>query len=321
MANIDENKLIQTKSNFVFRGVVTGKDNPVKNNGYKEGVCEKGKSKGKQFRSIRFLLKTNRNNIVPVECFGMEKDKVCFYNKDEKDQNKKTVLVDWNKRHETPPNGYQLIPVEFDEIEKINNEFHDGDIVVIVGKIDFSTYKDNSGNTREQTRFIIQRMYKSEEAFDLSNENFEELNKFTQEIVINEVEVEDKEKLIVRAYTIGYKGESINPATFEIDIKNSDPDFVRTFKGLKYGDFLEVFGVIHNRVTVTEGNGAWGRQPIKNYTKCLEITGANEKSYVQKMYKESDLIKTSFGSSETSDWSNVLKDNSNNNDSLPFLEL
>jgi hypothetical protein len=298
----DENKLVQTKGSFVIKGVIEGKDNPANNNGYNEGVVKNGESSGSKYRSIKFKVKTSNDNIIPVELFGMEKEKAYFYNKDEK----KSVPVEWSKRHMPATNGYQLILPEYDFVEKINNEFKDGDVARIVGEFQFQTYKDNNGNEKRQTKFIIKKMYKSDDELNFNDEQFKEDNSFSQEVVINEVDVDNSEKKVyLSTYVIGYK-EALSVANFEIDMYKANPVFVKNIKSLKIGDFIELKGKINYKVINEVVDGDWGIEVIRDYKKSLEVTGAKGESFVKSMYKEKDLIKEINVSAEI-DWSKVAQ--------------
>jgi len=315
MAKKTESKLTQSEGSFVLRGIITGKDNPTKYNGYKEGTIEKGENKGKSWRSIRFLLKTSSDNSIPVELYGAERSFVNFYNKKEK-INKK---AEWSKKDLTAPDGYELIVPEYDIVKKINDKFHDGEVVLIVGQCQFSTYVNNSGVTLRQIKYVINRIHSSKEALEFDKEDFIEKNEFTQDIVINSVEEEKEDavkKLIVDSYIIGYN-DSFFPATFEIDV-NARPKFAKNFKTLKFGDVLKARGKIHYRVKKEVVESDWGEQVINDVHTGLEITGVIEDSIEKRKYKEEDFVKPEQSDSDKAelDWSNVSEKVENNK--LPF---
>lgn len=302
----DYQQLQQTKSNFVLRGIVTGKDTPSKANGYREGVIAQGKNKGKNYRSIRFSLKTSEENIIPVEMFGMERDKVYFYNKSER----KTVPVDWNKRDMTPRDGYRLIPPEYDLIEKINNDFKDGDIVVAVGDIKVSTYLDKQNNTKQNTKYVLKRVNPSDAILDFTSDKFEELNNFEQEVIIDSI-VHEEGKVIVSAFVINFGDQVVN-TELEINTKTANPAFVRNIKTLKFGDFIKFKGVIKKRILNEKIDGAWGTEVIRDYIDSREILSADPETLEKSKYKEEDLITQS---TDEVDWSKIA---SNDKSELPF---
>lgn len=275
-----EFKFEQTKNHIVLTGIIAGKDNPKKSNGYKEGVIENGDYKGNKYRSIRFMLKTSDSNVIPVEVFGTTKENVVFYN----EKLKKSVKVNWEQRHTAKYDGYELMLPEYDLAEIINNEFKDGDSVTIKGKIRYQIYED-----KLQIKFIIGKIYKCTEPLDFTSENFKEKCYFNQEIIVESVEEDKKEnKVFVNAYHIEY-GDRINFCSFEVDPLHVTPTFIKNIKGLKFGDFIKVSGVIHSRVIYTEVNGDWGRDVIKENKKCLEIDKCYQETFVAKKYIKKDF--------------------------------
>lgn len=276
--------LQQSKGIFMIKGIIEGKDNPANGNGFKSGTVEKGKSKGSKYNSIKFKLKTSKDNMIPVELFGMEKQKAYFYNK----KLKKTVAVDWAKRKMKAPEGYNLIVPEFDVAESINTEYKDGDVIRIVGEFQFSTYTDKFGTVKPQTRYVIKQIHPSQDKIDFNDPDFKELNEFSQDIIVNSVDVEAK-VLYVNANIIGY-ANSVNTTTFEVNTATAHPAFINTLKSMKFGDFIRVIGVINHKIINEETDGAFGKQIIKDYKKSLEIIGADPASYEKKKYKESDFV-------------------------------
>jgi len=305
-----EPKLIQTKGSFSLTGLITGKDNPSKSNGYREGTVEKeGMNKGKKYRSIKFPLKTSEDNIITVELYGMEKDKVCFYNK----ALKKSVLVPWNQRNTPFGNGYELIMPEYDLVHKIHQNYVDGDSVNVYGEIEFSSYVDKNNETRESVKFIIKGCHHSDYEVEFDSPSFSEVNKFNQELVISEIIDNPKDKLVhINGYVIGYK-EKFNSASFVIYPETSNPLFVKSIKSLKFGDFLKFVGRINNKAELIEIDDESGRHTLKSFTKNLEIVGYDKESFLRKRYKESD-----FYTSESTDvdYSSIIEKITD--DELPF---
>ena len=71
-----EKILEQTISTFRGVGIVTGVD---RDNFYNTGIVEKGKNEGKEYRSLRFGVRTSPNQTIYVQMFGMEPDTVYVY--------------------------------------------------------------------------------------------------------------------------------------------------------------------------------------------------------------------------------------------------
>jgi hypothetical protein len=291
-------ELIQTKGTFKLRGQINGKDHPSKANGYKEDVLKSGNMAGKKFRSIRFNLKTSSCNTIPIELFGMEKDFAYFYNK----KSKATKKVDWVKRQMKPPEGFELITPEFDLVKTIHETYKDDDNITIVGDLDFTSYVDKSNVKKYQTKYIIKYIYPSQELLDFDKEDFVETNTFDQTITVIDTEEDKTEnKIFINAYIIKY-GEKFEMTTFEINTKTCHPDFAKLMKKLSFGDTLLVRGIIHNRIIEEEVNGMYGREIIKDYTKCLEILNVDGTSIELKKYKEEDFV---IQEEPTIDWSKV----------------
>lgn len=285
-------KLQQTKSSFRIRGVIQGKDNPTRRNGYREGVVKNGASAGKPYRSIRFLVQTAPDNKIPVEMFGMVRDTANWYNRQLQDNKK----VPWEQRYNEPPAGYELIKPEFDQIQEINENFKDGDSVVVVGEIRFSTYEGQDGNIRQQKTYSIKNIYESTEDVDFENENFIEDNEFGLDIIVNDVmKVPQDEKTVISFYTVDYRGD-FYPGQGEILHSNVSNGFLRNISRMKFGDFMRVNGIIHNRVIEEEIeiDDDWGTQEstAQQFYNALEITGVDPTTIMKKMYSQEDFAPT-----------------------------
>lgn len=316
-------ELQQTKGYFKVRGIIVGKDNPKKGNGYREGTT----STGKDYRSIRFLVRTAENNIVPVEKFGMELDFAYAYSKEKKT----SKSIPFNKRHSAKlPEGFELIKPDYDVVEDINDTFKDGDSVCVVGEIQFNEYEGNL-----QKKYIIKGrdlgVYATKEPIDFDAENFKEVSMFEQEIIINSVEKDtERDKLAVNAYIVSYNKKPY-PAYFEVDTSKDDKthqEFVKKFQKLKHGDFLKVNGIIHYRSIgkQVQENDGWGTsvESITTYYKEIEITGADASSVETKKYKEDDLVTEVEVKKETKKKANKILEiaeevnEDEGNDKLPF---
>ena len=82
MAKEKKEKILeQTISTFRAVGIVTGVD---RDNFYNTGIVENGKNQGKEYRSLRFGVRTSPNQTIYVQMFGMEPDNVYVYDNKEK---------------------------------------------------------------------------------------------------------------------------------------------------------------------------------------------------------------------------------------------
>jgi hypothetical protein len=283
------NNIKNTKSTFQLRGIISGLEGNKKNFGYECGVLDKGNSAGKEYNKIRFYIQTSKNNKIPVELFGIVKEKVCFYSKQKKD----SKMIPWNNRLTAKIEGYEYIIAEFDLIEKIKKDFKDGNSVFVNGEFQFSEYEDNQGNKKNQTRYLIKTIYSTKEDLtndDFEKKDFEEKNTFQQEIIINSVdEVVADKKTYVNAYVHDFKG--IHNTTFVIESNKDTQKLKNSFKTLRLGDFIKIHGVINYQVEkYMKKGGDWGDEPIINVNKSLEIKGADPATLERKMYTETDLI-------------------------------
>ncbi|AAK79153.1 hypothetical protein BJV85_002816 [Clostridium acetobutylicum] len=318
--------LQEQKGSFRLRGRIQGLTEPRKSLGF-EDVPEKADKRA--YRKIRFILQTSDSNSPVVEVFGCTQDNAYAYNKEKE----KALAVDWNKRNNPLPKGYEIIETDYDLAKRINDDFKDGMDVVIIGKPSYSTYQNKDGVTKEQYTLNISKVQQCTNPINFSDEKFKEENNFTQEITIREVREDKKEqRLYIYAYIIGYAGR-FEPATFRVNIE-TNPMFAKVVKGFKFGDVVKVNGIIENRVVVQ--NTDWGTQVGSNFDKCLLVTGADPKSYIKKKYKNTDFVKTQKQQAEDIFNGNASQDNlsqeddngwgtseenmenSNNNEVFPF---
>lgn len=322
MANNQKEKytgvLEQNKGSISLRGIISGKkkDDARKGFGYTESKTKDGKN---TYRSIRFFLNTSPNNRIPVELFGMPRDKVyAFPEKGEKKG--KGIEIAWKDRFNFKKDGYVVMTSEYDLVKEIEDKYNDGDSIVIVGKIDFSHYIDKDGKKKNQYRFIISRVLPATEPVDFTKEGFVEQCKFVQDIVIDSVTEEKSEnKLYVNAFIINYGGKFEN-AIFEVDTTKTalNPNNV---KALKFGDVINVNGIIHERALTeeVEENDGWGTKAkaVRSKYRALEITGADGASLERKKYKESDFETPAENGTE-SGWGSEPEINEDDSNDIPF---
>lgn len=316
---IYEGPLVEQDGSFTLRGIITGKNKDIARKGF--GFIEgKTKADNKPWKSIRFMLKTDKNNVIPLEKFGSEQEFVYFYSK----KAKQTIKKKWNERSTFKQDGYDLIKPDMDFVQEIEDKYKDGDSIRIVGHIEFPEYINPKTQQKSlQKKYIIDRIYEATETIDFDKEDYVEENKFIQEIVVTDITEDTSEnKIYVGAYIIGYAGK-FESAQFVID-STLDPAFNRNFKTLKFGDAIKVNGKIHNRALlqeVTENDG-WGKKEysVKSYYDALEITGAFGETLEKGKYKEDDFIVVGANSgSSASGWgSQNFEPELNDSEDLPF---
>jgi hypothetical protein len=291
--------LEKCKGSFRVAGIIRGKDNPSNNNGYKEGEFTDKNGKVRKYRSIRFLVQTSPTNIIPVELFGSERDTAVLYNR----QTKVSKKVAWGIRHNKPDEGYSLIIPEYDLVKIIHESFHDGDSVVVIGEPQFSQYVNKNGDTVPQTRYIIRQMYKATNDIDFNSPNFKENNSFSQDIIVDTMEI-DGDKLYIHAYiTDPYKS---TVATTMVIEATKDQAFARNMLELQSGDKIRVNGIIRNEqivenIQVDDGWGTKEKVATRIY-RAMEVTGANPDTLEHNKYTLDDLFGVKESQDNNSDW-------------------
>lgn len=274
----EKTQLVQTKGTWRAVGIV----NRISNDGaYTEGEFDKGKNLGKEWKSLRFSVKTNETNELFVELFGMEKEHVYAYKPVTKEAKKKnpsakgdTKKISFENR-DNIPEGYNLIGIkvgkfeddeaekkkvitedfaEFDAVEEIFNTFDDGDSISVSGDLVFSEYENQQGVKVKQTKYQIKYASKLSKPVDFNSEKFEETASFEQEMVFVGSAYDKKtEKLTVLGRTIAYDGGWFD---FPFVIYPNDPKVKQVASAfhskLKFGDFVKVLGLCVNRVDQVE---------------------------------------------------------------------
>jgi single-stranded DNA-binding protein len=267
-----EFKLTQTKSGFKFAGIVEG----MNDNSYNEGTIQQGKNEGKSYRSVRFRVRTNTNNALSVELFGMEQDYVYPYKQGKKGENGKrakgeTKKIPFEDRNDLPE-GYHLIGVsvslqkevdakgkekvirenlvDYDAVDAIYNNLSDGDSIYVAGEVQISEYEDRNGEVQKQAKYIIKSINLQKKPIDFNAEDFEELNAFEQEIVFVGADVDKaSETVIVTGRTIQY-GDKFTDYQFYIrpNGKDSLKKLGAAFaKKVQFGDLVKVLGLALNK--------------------------------------------------------------------------
>jgi hypothetical protein len=297
-----------TYGNFQVRGKIVGLE---KENAYREGTTVDGK----EYRSIRFGVKTSEENVVYVELFGMERDEVTIAHKDD---NKNRKQIHWAERFEDLPEGYRLfMPVtvgldkrkdltEYDAVEYIRKNFKDGDSVFIRGSMNYREWKEET-----QVTHSIRSIWKSKKEIDFEDEKFEETNDFEQEIIFVGKEYDkENDKLYISTYIVTNKNGDFLPYNFTIypnkTVKSSSgkesklEKLAKKLAKFKFGTTIKVAGRIQNRVETVEieveEDDEWGVTPpsLRAATKIiseLEIQRAFPETLIEKRYKEEDFIK------------------------------
>ncbi|MGV4321163.1 hypothetical protein [Bacillus mojavensis] len=244
----ERKELQQTASYFKFIGKATRLD---KDFTYREDLAEKGKNKGKTFRSLNFGVKTSDTNEMSVQMFSFEPEKVFLWNsemaKEAKEKNKeyKGTRVDFDEWYENQEkfreDGYAVlqsrIGLERDEkgnaitrglptfvaSKELYEGLDNGDSVFVEGNISYSIYEKN-GKSELRTNYNIEKLYITKKPVDFEDEKFKEVTYFEQQFVFVSAELVKKEKkAYITGRTISYT-KDFTDVQFVIDYKNPDYD-------------------------------------------------------------------------------------------------
>lgn len=270
-------ELVQTKGTWRAVGLV---NRIAQDKAYTEGEFDKGKNIGKEWKSLRFAVKTSEVNELFVELFGMEKDAYAYkpVPKEEKKKNpqaKGTTKKIAFENRDNVPEGYNLIGVkvgkfeddeadkkkvilqdfvEYDAVEEIFQTFDDGDSISLSGELQFSEYEDQQGDIVKQTKYIIKYASKLVKPVDFSDEKFEETSSFEQEIVFVGSAYDKKTgKLTVIGRTIQYGGKFLDIPFVIYANEDKVKQVANAFHSkLKFGDFVKVLGLCVNKTETVE---------------------------------------------------------------------
>lgn len=273
-------ELAQTKNKFKVVGVVSRIDQDY---AYKEDEVQSGKNEGKTFRSLRFGVKTSDTNEITVSMYSVEPEKVFLWNSEMKkeDNDYKGTWVeyeDWEENQEQyREDGYAVLQTRvglsygedgkieskglpsYVAIEEIYEGLNNGDSVVVEGTIGYNTYENRDKKVVESKNFNIEKVFKIKDV-DFESEKFEEVTYYEQEIVFVDSVAEKKEsKVYVTGRHINYN-KSFHDTQFVIDYSDGEggtnPDMVKLaeafVKKVKFGDVLNIFGDVLNRVIIEE---------------------------------------------------------------------
>ena len=212
-----------------FYGEIVGLDRNKEN--YEGTTSEK-----KAYKSIRFNIKVVEDEMIPVELFGMKQKEVYTYDQDKK----KTSKVKWVDRNNakgligvTYTNGsdsdgknINVVSVPWDAITDIVDNYNDGNVVSVNAELKHSEY-----NGMPQTKYSIQKLYKSKNEIDFEKEDYVPLRGFKQTFILESVEKSENydDLYEVNGYVIVNKDGSNNPIKLYI----SEEKYPKGLKGLK----------------------------------------------------------------------------------------
>ena len=231
----DERILDQTKGTFRALGVVTGVE---RDNYYKSGIIEKGKMADKEYRSLKFGVKTSPQQTSYVEMFGIDPDAVYVW----QGRNKGTEKVDYDtfldkmdswaeegkitldsavNLDSTDKNAPRSHMPKFDNIDLIYDKLENGMTVYVSGNISRNRYENrNTGEMVTQTRYEMQNISLAED-IDFDDPKFREWAVFTEEfILVDTILDKEEEKLILSAKTVDYN-ENVYDVQYDVSYARS----------------------------------------------------------------------------------------------------
>ena len=287
----------ETVGIFQVRGVVTGTE--------KDKFFNELKTKNNSdMRIVNFGVNVDKGKAVYLSLNGTVKDEVCFSKKD-KEGKIQTKKVKWANRETFKEDGYNLIGVnlglkkndegknikitktEYDACEEISKLLKDDMSVFAKGKIDFSSFKDNSENVKRATKFIPQQISLTSKEIDFDDEGFQVKSDFKQQIIFMGIEKKDN-YFVVSAKIATYS--SIEDTEFII----KDDKLASLFKkNLKPYNAITVYGNISVEENIVEvsNDDCWGKEDPTNAIisptkRELVITGATPSTIDKDTYSE-----------------------------------
>lgn len=263
-------------------------------------------------------ISTSAENQVYVKIEDFVKEKAKFSKYDNTEKKNYTTEVDWEDRFDFDEEGYQpffgvRIKTDangeteslfgYDAVEELK-ALKDGQGVYTRGKIDFSSYKKQTNEGEELIRkvdFKADGVYAQKESYvfegeDFDSENFDENNKFEQEIVYLGIEKhpEQKDRFVVSTYVVTYNG--VESVEFFIDQKKLADLFK---KKLKPYTGINVMGRLYNRLDETkveeqDEEDSWGDDTDMTTTyvpriREMVITKAYPSSIDTESYTEANI--------------------------------
>ncbi|OSA95675.1 UNVERIFIED_ORG: hypothetical protein B2H93_04440 [Clostridium botulinum] len=306
-------KLPQTKGEFKISGIVTGTEK-----GDKFFKSKKTK-KGLDMNMLSFGIETDKNSTVYTSLNGTVRDDVYFYKRPDKNKGEKkgtTKKVPWVERYRFNEEGFKLIGMnigvskklsekgeevndnkmltEYDACKHIADNLADGQSVFTRGNIEFSSYKNDKGDIKRNTKFVPSQVSLCKD-IDFEKEDFKPNNQFKQVIIFESIEMDTSDKNDPKARVTAKLVTYNTIETAEFIIRNKS--LYNTFKkNLKPYSSIKVWGEIQNHVETEEvtENDVWGEE--NNFDKInkptireLVITGADPNTIDVDTYSEEAL--------------------------------
>ena len=266
----------QTTNSFQVRGKVIGvKSKRFYTNG-------NGKNGG-SWNVTEFGVEIEDRKSVYVKLNGYTRDSVFYYKKGEGGAKGTTQKVAWKDRNKAPGKDYRLIGVnistgkdengkninntftEYDAVEWIHENLHDGDSVFVKGTINFSSYVDKNGESHKKIDLVPTQISYTNDPVDFDAEDYSPMAEFENTLVFSDISKEEDEnskptgRFILSGYSIGYN--SVEGTSFIIDSDHAKlANNLR--KAMKPGYAIKTYGRVDviNDISVVNNDDSdgWG---------------------------------------------------------------
>lgn len=267
--------LKQTDNSFQVRGKVIGTKSK---RFYSSGT---GKNGG-PWNVVEFGVEIEDHKSVYVKLNGYTRDAVYYYKRGENGAKGTSQRVAWKDRNKAPGKDYRLIGVnistdkdengkninqtfvEYDAVEWISKNLHDGDSVFVKGTINFSSYTNKNGELRKKIDFVPTQISYTNEPVNFDAEDYKPMAEFENTLVFSGIDKETDEndkatgRFILSGYSVGYN--TIEPISFIMEEKYSKLASAIK-KKMKPGNSIKTFGrvVVENNIEEVDPDDAeWG---------------------------------------------------------------
>lgn len=310
MAKEKLHELKPTTNTFQVRGVVSGtKSKRFYSNGTSKA--------GNPWNAVEFGVKIAENKFIYIKLNGFTRDEVFYYKKGENGAKGTTTKVKWKDRKNAPGDGYRLIGVnistgkdendkninetfvEYDAVEWIKNNLHDGDSVFVKGNLVFSSYTDKQGNVRKKTELVPTQISYTQSPVDFDADDYVEMAQFENTIVFKSIDKEEDEsgkatgRFILSGYSIGYN--NVENVSFVVDADHAKLA-TNLKKSMKTGYAIKTYGRIDviNDVVVEEDDDGWGEtSPMERVNSPVRreyvVYRADKNTIEKEDYTEKDI--------------------------------
>jgi len=331
-------ELQRTYGNFKVYGEVQG----LKRN---YAFNDKPTKSGYDQNQLKFDVKTSEDNIVTVELRGMDFGNIRITPQDREDKQTKdldrtpkvydNIPEDWqvmmgvNVGLEQDEDGKNIVKEKdsYDAARYIHENLNDGDVVFISGRLEVNAFTNRNEEEVIQMQHTISRIYKSNKEFDPTAEDFKETSSFDQNLIIQAVDLDKKEKkAYVQSYLVYNKDKDFVPFTFWVD-GNKNAKLAKNLSKLPFGTQMKFEGNLLSTVSYEEQEeetDEWGFSPsgyekraIKNVDKSYELTKGLPETMEKEKYAPEDFVKEEPNSDEGNPFANDAEEGSDEWGSSP----